>query len=132
MAKYKLAHLGYVVENIDRELKRFIKEGAEILSSPIDDTYQKVKICLIKIKGDVTIELISPLTADSPIISRLNKGGGLDHICFYTDDLEKTIEHEQDNGAILVCPPVTAIAFSTRIAFVHRRSGLITEFIETK
>jgi hypothetical protein len=33
------------------------------------------------------------------------------------------------NGAIVVCSPIFAVAFNRDVAFVHRRSGLLLEFM---
>lgn len=128
-----LAHIGYVVENVDSSLKRFLKEGAEIIIPPITDKIQKVKICLLCLSKDVNIELVAPIDLNnSPIMTRLTKGGGLDHLCFFTNDIDKSLDLEERNGSIIVCPPVWSVAFNQKIAFVHRRSGLIVEFLEKK
>ncbi len=129
---YKISHVGYVVENINYSLKKFIREGAKVLIEPSQETSQRVWICLIEIQGGIKIELISPLDSNnSPIKSRLSKGGGLDHICFEVSDIEKALEQEKANGGIIICPKVPAIVFKNHmIAFVYRPSGLIVELME--
>ena len=131
MAEYKVAHLGYVVKNINSSLKRFLKEGAKILIEPIDDEIQGVRICLLKIKGDIDVELVAPLNLENSVIqARLQRGGGLDHVCFSTDNIHEALRIEKEQGGLVVCPPVWSIAFNCYLAFVQRRSGLVVEFLE--
>jgi methylmalonyl-CoA/ethylmalonyl-CoA epimerase len=128
---YKMDHLGYVVKNLNASIARFVKEGAEILIEPVDDNIQRVRICMLKIKGNIKIELVAPLDLDnSPVKTRIDLGGGLDHICFTTNNLNEALQLEKANGSVIVCQPVWAEAFKRHIAFVHRRSGLLVELLE--
>jgi methylmalonyl-CoA/ethylmalonyl-CoA epimerase len=130
----KLHHVGVVVERIDQQLSTY----AECLDvKPIapaqEDPIQKVRVQFIAAGQDgVTIELIEPLSEDSPAMNFLRKGGGLNHLCFEVPDIDRSISGAQKNGAILVSGPVPAAALDNRrIAFVfYRRLGLI-EFLET-
>lgn len=132
MSSNKLAHIGYVVESLDLASKKFLQEGAKFIVEPIVDPVQNVEICILRLDhGEVDIELVAPRNkGNNPISGRLKRGGGLDHICFYTSNLTATLEFESKKGAILLSPPTYAVAFETNIAFVFRRSGLIVEFIE--
>lgn len=128
--KRVLAHIGYVVPEIKRALKRFMKEGAVVVISPAQDPIQKVEVCLLRIDGTADIELIAPLDVnDNPVKGRLGRGGGLDHICYFVDDIEKALEKEKSIGGIVVCKPCYAVAFHRTVAFVHRKSGLVVEFM---
>jgi methylmalonyl-CoA/ethylmalonyl-CoA epimerase len=124
-----LAHTGYVVRNMATAIKRFKADGAALLVGPTDDPIQKVACALLALPGNVHLELVAPLGDDSPVQSRLARGGGLDHICYYADDLQTEIDREVAAGAVLVCPPTYAVTFGRDIAFVHRRSGLVVEFM---
>ncbi|OQW93752.1 MAG: hypothetical protein BWK79_09525 [Beggiatoa sp. IS2] len=130
MQKKALAHLGYVVPHLDRALKQFQREGGKILIPPIEDPLQKVKVCLLQLDEIVHIELVSPLHPDDhPVKARLRRGGGLDHLCYYVENLETALLLEQQQGGMVVCPPIYAVAFEREIAFVHRRSGLLIELM---
>jgi len=124
-----LAHTGYVVRNMAAAIKRFEADGAELLLGPTDDPIQRVACALLALPGDVHLELVAPLGDDSPVQSRLARGGGLDHICYYADNLQTEIAREIAAGAVLVCPPTYAVTFARHITFVHRRSGLVVEFM---
>ena len=126
----ELAHLGYVVKNIERSLARFEKEGAVLTLAPTPDPIQRVSVALLTIDGAVDIELVAPLVSgDSPVESRLARGGGLDHVCYYVDDVEQALAEEKPRGSLVVCEPTFACAFNRTIAFVQRRGGLVVEFM---
>ena len=118
----ELAHLGYVVKNIERSLARFEKEGAVLTLAPTPDPIQRVSVALLTIDGAVDIELVAPLVSgDSPVESRLARGGGLDHVCYYVDDVEQAPPRKP--GGSLVARADLACAFNCTIAFVQRRGG---------
>lgn len=128
-----LAHVGYVVKNIDKATARFEREGATLLIEPTPDPIQKVYISLLRTTGDVEIELVSPLGSEgSPVDSRLARGGGLDHLCYYVEDVASALQQEEENGSIIVCEPTFACAFNRTIGFTHRRTGLIVEYMSSK
>ena len=130
MSKMALAHLGYVVPDLDGALRRFVREGAVVSVPPTPDPIQKVVVCLLRIDEAVDVELVAPINEnDCPIRSRLARGGGLDHLCYFVDDLAEAIAAEQACGALIVCQPCYAVAFRRRVAFVHRRSGLVVELM---
>jgi methylmalonyl-CoA/ethylmalonyl-CoA epimerase len=125
-----LAHLGYVVRDMDRAIRRFEAEGAEMIIPPTDDPLQRVACCLLRCDGAVDIELVAPLVpGDSPVESRLKRGGGLDHICYLVDNVADALLAEDAAGSITVCAPTYAVTFDRQIAFVQRRSGLVVEFM---
>jgi methylmalonyl-CoA/ethylmalonyl-CoA epimerase len=126
----ELAHLGYVVPDMQRALKRFQAEGAVVVIAPTEDPIQRVSCCLLRCDGAVDIELVAPLIrGDSPVDARLKRGGGLDHVCYYVDDLDAAVAAEIEAGSMVVCEPVHAVTFDRHIAFVQRRSGLVVELM---
>ncbi|HIG25039.1 MAG TPA: VOC family protein [Acidimicrobiia bacterium] len=130
MAEMKLAHIGYVVRNIERSVERFEKEGATLLIAAAPDPVQGVYVALLRIEDEVDIELVSPIVVgESPVDSRLSRGGGLDHLCYFVADVQSALEAEQSNGGIVVCHPTFACVFEREIGFVQRRSGLVVEFM---
>jgi len=133
MSDWVLAHLGFVVSNMESALKRFVREGAKIKIHPTEDPLQKVSVALLTGSGGEDIELVAPINdpENSPIKGRLTRGGGLDHICYFVNNLEAALAMEQSRGGVLVCPQTYAVAFDCHIAFVYRRSGLLVELMTT-
>ena len=126
----ELAHIGYVVADMDRAVRRFETEGSVVVISPTEDPIQRVSCCLVRTDDAIDIELVAPLVSgDSPVEARLKRGGGLDHVCYFVDDLEESLASEIGAGALVVCEPTYAVTFDRDIAFVHRRSGLVVELM---
>jgi methylmalonyl-CoA/ethylmalonyl-CoA epimerase len=125
-----IAHLGYVVRAMAPAIRRFEDEGARVLIDPVLDPLQHVEVCRLELEGGVQVELVAPTDhPECPVMSRLARGGGLDHICYSVESLEPVLAREKERGAIVVCPPTYAVAFDRDVAFVHRRSGLVVEFM---
>jgi methylmalonyl-CoA/ethylmalonyl-CoA epimerase len=125
-----LAHVGYVVRNMESAIKRFEAEGGRIVVEPTVDPIQRVEVCLLVAQDEAPVELVAPTDdPDCPIKGRLVRGGGLDHICYFVDDLNAAITEEEKSGAMLICKPTFAVAFKRDVAFVHRRSGLVVEYM---
>lgn len=130
MSDRPVAHLGFVVPDMAAAVDRWVEGGAEVVIPPTNDPIQGVVCCLLRDQGAVAIELVAPLeTGSSPVESRLKRGGGLDHICYFVDSLEEALAEERSRGSLVVCDPVYAVTFNRDIAFVHRRTGLVVEFM---
>ncbi len=125
-----LHHLGYVVVNMDRSIKQFVDEGAELEITPTDDPIQRVTCAMLRLADGTGVELVAALEPDdSPITSRLRRGGGLDHICYQVGDVQAALDEEEASGAAIVCAPVHAATFNEMIGFALRRSGLLVEYM---
>lgn len=130
MSQMPVAHLGYVVPDMDVAIQRWIDGGARVVIGPTEDPIQQVTCCLLSTDGAVDIELVAPSTSGgSPVDSRLKRGGGLDHVCYFVESLEEALEKERSVGSLVVCEPVYAVTFNRDIAFVHRRTGLVVEYM---
>jgi len=135
----KLHHLGWVGNDVARMRAAFERDGAEVVSPPIDNPIQRVTVQFLREPPTGELwELVAPLgePAASPLASRLGRGGGFDHVCYELDDADGTLESvvaaEVARGARVVCEPVIAAAFERRIAFVFRRSRRLIEFVEPR
>lgn len=136
----RLHHLGFVTRSLPQLERRLSAEGAEPTTGPIEDPVQRVVVQFFRQAGSGELwEGVAPLggpegEADSPLRARLARGGGLDHVCYDLEEndgpLESVVEAERARGGQVVCPPVFAVAFQRRIAFVFRRSGRLVEFVE--
>jgi len=126
-----LVHVGYVVRNMDASIRRFANDGYKLEVEPTDDPIQRVT-CAQLTDGVTSVELVSPLGEDSPVQTRLKRGGGLDHLCFAVPDVETAMQAEVERGAIVACEPVRAVTFNRTIGFVFRKTGLIIEYMSTE
>jgi methylmalonyl-CoA/ethylmalonyl-CoA epimerase len=132
---FKLRHVGVAVPKLGPTTDTLrALFGYKVVSGPFDDPIQKVSVnFLAKSDNDVAeIELVAPLSEDSPITAMLAKGGGAAyHLCFETSDIEQAVTHAKNNGCVIVSPPLPAVAFNgRRIAWIYTRSHQLFELVE--
>ena len=129
-----LDHVGYAVDNIERYLESFFRPAFAPLSiSPVvEDPIQKVRVAFARLADGTRIELIEPISPDSPIQRHLAQHrGGFYHLCYGVADIEAAVQRFVELRAILVSPPVPAAAFGGRkIAFVYTPQADLIEFVE--
>lgn len=134
---FKLRHVGVAVPSLGPATQALSDLfGYRVVSGPFDDPIQKVSVNFLT-QSDVDvaeIELIAPLSEDSPITSMLAKsGGGAYHFCFETTDIEQALVHAKNNGCMVVSGPVPAVAFNGRkIAWIYTKSRQLFELVEAE
>ena len=132
----RLHHFGFVVADIRSKIEGFARSvGASWDSKIFHDPLQKVRVSFVQYAGpgDAQIELVEPAAQDSPVLNFLKKGGGLHHLCYEVSDLEAHLRKVREEGAMIVKPPLPAVAFENRrVAWVLTRQRLLLEFLELK
>lgn len=78
------------------------------------------------------LELLEPFGDQSPVRGHLKKGGGIYHICFEVDQLEKKLDELKASGnAVVVREPARAPAIEgRRVAFIVTARGELVELLE--
>ena len=125
-------HVGIVVESIERDAPRYQQFfGLRPVSGVVTDTTQRVNVQFLASEGATSVELIEPLPGESPSRRALEKGGGLNHLCFEVADINEFVRQAESEGVVCVCQPVPAAAFDgRRIAFLFYRGIGLIEFVE--
>jgi len=129
----KFHHVGIVVESIKESAARYSQFfGLQPVSPVVIDERQGVNVQFLASEADATcVELIEPLPGKSPARGALEKGGGLNHLCFEVADIAGFVRHAESEGVVCVCLPVPAAAFGgRRIAFLYYREIGLIEFLE--
>ena len=128
----KIHHIGYAVKYIEKALEEFILIGFKKLSE-IEDVQRSIYIIFIEKDGYV-IELISPLSSDSPINKLISKNGPIPyHMCYETDEFYKDLDRLKKTGWITVEKPKNAIAINNAlVAFLYSKYIGIVEIVEKK
>lgn len=126
----RIAHLGVAVESIDAALAFYRDvlglvpgapeqaDGARIVSLPF---------------GESEVELLEPLTPDSPIARFMaRRGPGIHHVCYRVPDLDAALAACRAAGYRLVDEVPRTGAGGHRIAFIHPKStaGILIELTE--
>ena len=126
-------HVGIVVGSLDGATAYYTSTfGLRAINGRIIDPLQDVELQFLEDDGGARLELIRPLSANSPSARALRQGGGLNHICYRVDDLESSMKILVDTGAKVVREPLPAVAFDgRRVAFLYTRQRELIEFVET-
>ena len=127
-------HVGFVVASIPNSVHGFISMlQADWDEEVIHDPNQNVRVTFLKSRraGDPLWELVEPVDDKSPVHALAAKGGGLHHVCYVVDDLERALSDARSLGALIARQPVPAVAFGgRRIAWIYTRNRLLIEYLE--
>jgi methylmalonyl-CoA epimerase len=128
----RINHIAIAVRDID-DAARFYKDILELDLSGVEVVAeQKTKVGFLKI-GDTNIELVQPVSDDSPLVKFLEtRGPGIHHICLEVEDIEKDVEDLKRRGARMIDDKPRPGAHNTKVAFIHPRSsgGVLIELNE--
>jgi methylmalonyl-CoA/ethylmalonyl-CoA epimerase len=101
------------------------------LTPVIHDHAQQVKVQFWGNSAGPQVELIEPAGPNSPAMASLEKGGGLNHLCYEVENLDEIYSTAREKGSIQVCAPVPAKAFDgRRICFLFDTMLGLIEFVE--
>ena len=128
----KIDHIGIAT----RELKEATALWQDALGLKIhtmeDIEEQGVRIAMLRI-GETHIELLEPLTPESPVGRFLDKRGpGIHHIAVRVDDIRAALGQLKEKGARLIDETPRIGAGGCLIAFIHPSStnGVLLELVE--
>jgi methylmalonyl-CoA/ethylmalonyl-CoA epimerase len=130
----KLHHVGIVVGDLASHGQRYAEVLGSVATTPvIHDPLQKVYVQFWKDPCGALIELIAPASEDSPVWRDSQRGGGLNHLCYETDNIDRQIELALTQGGMLTREVSPAVAFGgRRIAFVYFLEVGLIEFVESE
>ena len=127
----KIHHIGIVVRSLD-EAYRFYRDALSLpvhKEATIQD--QGVRAALLTI-GESEIELLEPIAPDTGVARFLaQRGEGLHHLCFETDDIGRELDTARRRGVTLIDQKPRA-GLAGAICFLHPRSshGVLIEFAQ--
>jgi methylmalonyl-CoA/ethylmalonyl-CoA epimerase len=130
----KLHHVGIVTDDIESAIRHH-KElfGFVPLTEVVDDSVQKVSVVMLSgpEEDSVPVELIAPLSDDSPVSQILKGKARLYHLCFLVENIEEALRNFRGHGAIIISGPVPAELYEgKRIAFVYTPDKYVVELLE--
>jgi methylmalonyl-CoA/ethylmalonyl-CoA epimerase len=128
-----LHHVGVVVADVATACADYVRRfGFEVRSDVVHDATQTAYVQFLRMPGDSTyVELVAPDGPGSALSNALSKGGGLNHLCYATPDIETTIASMTARGMRLIRKPVPAVAFGgRRIAWLAGRDFALVELVE--
>ncbi|MBU8907773.1 methylmalonyl-CoA epimerase [Desertibacillus haloalkaliphilus] len=130
----KIDHIGIAVSSLEEALP-FYESKLNIPLLGIEEVpSQGVKVAFLKI-GESKIELLEPLSAESPIAKFIEKRGeGIHHIALGVDNIEDRIEEIKSKGVAMINNEPVPGAGGAKVGFIHPKSagGILYEFCEKK
>jgi methylmalonyl-CoA/ethylmalonyl-CoA epimerase len=127
-----LDHIAIAVPDLDRAIRRFADDLGLTFEGAEDVASAQTRTAFFPVPG-TRIELVHPLDGQGPIARYLEqRGGGLHHLCFRTDDIEADMQRLRERGYKLLSDTPQPGAHGTRVVFVHPKSadGVLIELAE--
>ena len=125
-----IAHIGIAVRSVEAA-QRFYRE---VLAVPSHGPEEVDGARIVHLKfGASEVELLEPLTPDSPIGKFLaTRGPGIHHVCYRVPDLDAALTACREQGYRLVDERPRIGAGGCRIAFIHPKAtdGILIELTE--
>ncbi len=129
----KINHIGIAVKSLDEQIP-FYRDVLGLTLTGIEEVAeQNVRVAMFEV-GEVHIELLEPLSENSPIAKFMEKKGeGMHHIAYQTDDIREELSGFREKGIRLIDSEPRAGAHETQIAFLHPKSSgrVLTEICQT-
>jgi len=127
----RVDHIGIAVRSITEGRKLYELMGLRV--EQIEEVpYDGVRVAMIPC-GETRIELLEPLSPDSPVAKFLDKRGpGIHHVCLATDDVRAVSDELREQGIQVIRPEPTQGAGGCWVQFVHPKStgGVLLELSE--
>jgi len=128
----KIDHIGVAVEDIDTALELYVETFEMTVAHRETVESQGVEAALLDV-GDGHVELMRPLTPDTPVGKFLaRKGPNLHHVAYAVEDIDSTLEKLAGAGLELIDGKARVGIRGSRVAFIQPRStgGVLTEIVE--
>jgi methylmalonyl-CoA/ethylmalonyl-CoA epimerase len=128
-----LHHIGIAVSDISRATEDHQRRlGCQLEGGLFHDPVQTALIQFLRLPGDsVLIELVAPDGPASGLSAAVRKGGGINHLCHSTPDIEAACRSLQEHGMVIIQEPTPAVAFGgRRIAWLMGEDHVLTELVE--
>ncbi len=133
MAGGTVNHIGIATPSLDESVELWSKLGFSPSEDKINED-QGVKIRYLKGSGNTRIELLEPLSGESPVGRFISsRGPGVQQIAIDVEDIESMISDLVGIGVRMVSEVPVIGSDGLRIAFVHPSStgGVLIELVES-
>ncbi len=130
---FEIDHLGIAVKSLAQAKTFYQNLGMQVMPEETV-TQEKVRLAMVPL-GKSRIELLEPLSDDSPIAKFLAKRGeGLHHVSLRVDNLASTVENLKKSGVRLINEQIQVGAGGHLYVFVHPSSagGVLLELCEER
>ena len=132
----RLDHIAIAVPGLPEAIERWSRDLGFTLAGTEDVVTSQTATAFLPVTSPThtaRVELVAPLDGAGPIAKHLeNRGPGLHHLCFRTDDLEADVERLKAKGYRSTTDAPTPGAHGTKVIFLHPNStgGVLIELAE--
>jgi methylmalonyl-CoA/ethylmalonyl-CoA epimerase len=128
----RIDHIGVAVEQIEPALELYRDAlKLEVAHREVVES-QGVEAVLLDV-GENHVELVAPLSADTPVGKFIARNGpGLHHVAYQVIDIDATLAALAGAGLELIDSRPRVGIRDSRVAFLHPRStgGVLTEIVQ--
>jgi methylmalonyl-CoA/ethylmalonyl-CoA epimerase len=128
----KIDHIGVVVKDLDAAINNYTGMFGFKVMEKMEGPGGEFKNAMLQ-QGDVRVELFQPLKEGSFSRFLQEKGGGIHHISFMTDNIEKEVKDLKAKGKKLQNEKPIEMP-GAKIVFVHPSAAenVLIEMVERK
>jgi methylmalonyl-CoA/ethylmalonyl-CoA epimerase len=133
----RIDHVGIAVADLDEAIAFYERAFGLTCVHVETNEAQGVREAMLAVggadSGSAMIQLLAPLSADSPIGKFLDRSGpGIQQMAYTVDDIEKTSAELRAQGLRLLYDEPRAGTAGSRINFVHPKDagGVLVELVE--
>ena len=128
----RVDHVALAVSDLNASIEHYQRVWGLTLSHREVVAEQGVEEAMFRL-GDTYLQLVAPLSADTPVgrfIAR--RGEGLHHIAYEVEGIEAALASAREHELVLVDQEPRRGSRNTRVAFVHPRTnhGVLVELVE--
>ena len=127
----KIHHVGYLAKSIDKTRKKFLELGYEIERPVKYDEIRQINIEFL-INGDYRVELIQPMSEESPMFPLLKRFKNSPyHFCYEVENLDASVKELSDKGYTVIQEPEIAPCIDDKkVVFLNNISMGIIELVQ--
>ena len=128
----RIDHVGVAVEDLDAAVALYESTLGMPLVHRETVTEQGVEAVLLDV-GDGHVELLQPLSGDTPVGKFLSsRGPGLHHVAYAVPDIEAALSDLAEAGVEMIDAEPRKGIRDSLVAFAHPRStgGVLTEIVQ--
>jgi methylmalonyl-CoA/ethylmalonyl-CoA epimerase len=128
---FSIDHLGIAVKSLAAAKGIYEKLGLTISSEEVVES-EGVRLVMVPV-GETRLELLEPLSENSPIAKFIAKRGeGLHHVSLRVPDLAAAVERLKKDGVRLISEEMKVGAGGHHFVFVHPSSagGVLLELVQ--
>ncbi|MBU0690707.1 methylmalonyl-CoA epimerase [bacterium] len=127
-----LDHIAVAVSDLDAAVKLWTETFQVAVSHREIIQDQLVEVAMIKL-GSLHVELISPISSDSPVAKFIEKRGeALHHFAVASESTQDELDRMKQSGIPLIDEMARAGAKGSRIGFIHPQAlgGVLVEIVD--